>query len=162
MSPRHRPPLALRAVAAVLGAGVVVFNAALMISDRAPSLLQRVFGDWMRRLSERIDAGTRVAADPRLPESDALVHIAVWALAIGLIGLAVWTWRGLVIGGVLVFVCSLVVEFSQNRLSDSRQVERSDVAANSVGVAVGGIAVAGCYVAWSTLARLFGPADRLR
>lgn len=157
--PRHRPPLGLRVLAALLGVGMLAFNAALMLSDRAPSVLRRVFGDSARRLFERIDAGARVssvASDPRLPESDALVHIAVWALAIGLVGVAVWSWAGLLIGGVAVFALSLVVEVLQGRLSDTRAVEASDVAANGLGVALGAGAVAACYLAWSALALLFG------
>lgn len=154
-SPRHRPPIGLRVIAAMLGVGVLLFNAALMVSDRAPGFL----GNAARRLSARLDAGTSIrsaATDPRLPESDALVHIAVWALAIGLVGIAVWTWRGLLVGGVVVFGCSVVVEISQERLSDSRNFEMSDVAANATGVVVGASVVAVCYLTWSALARLFG------
>lgn len=157
--PRHRPPLGLRVIAALLGVAMLAFNAALMISDRAPSVVRRVFGDAARRLSERIDAGARVSAvasDPRLPESDALVHIAVWALAIGLVGIAVWSWAGLIVGGIAVLACSLVVEALQGRLSDTRAVEASDAAANALGVAVGATVVAGCYLTWSMLARVFG------
>jgi len=157
--PRHRPPVALRVVAALLGIAMLAFNAALMISDRAPSVLRRVFGDSARRLFERIDAGDRVSAitsDPRVPQSDALVHIAVWAVAIGLVGIAVWSWAGLVIGGATVLACSLVVEALQGRLSDTRAVEASDAAANALGVAVGATVVAGCYVMWSTAASVFG------
>ena len=142
---------------------MLVFNAALMVSDRAPGLLRRLFGDWVRRLSERIDAGARVASvasDPRLPESDALVHVAVWALAVSLVGLAVWTWTGLAVGTIVVFACSLAVEFAQGRLSDTREVEVSDVVANAFGIAIGVTVVAACYVAWSALARLFGPPAR--
>jgi len=141
-----------------LGIGAILFNAALMVSDRAPTVLRRVFGDWVRRLSERIDAGQRIASvtsDPRLPPSDSLVHVAVWAVAVALVGLAVWTWRGLVVGGVVVLGCSLVIELSQGRLSDTRQVERRDAMANALGVGLGVVAVALCYVAWSTVARMF-------
>ena len=124
-----------------------------------------MFGDVVRRLSERIDAGARVpsvASDSRLAESDALVHIAVWGLAIGFVGVAVWTWRGLIVGAIVVFAGSLVVELAQGRLSDTRDVEMSDVLANAVGVALGVIVVAACYLAWSALARVFGPSSRLR
>jgi len=140
----------------MLGLLMVVFNAALMLSDRAPGL----FGDSVRRLSERIDAGGRVgavAADPRLPESDTLVHVGVWALAAGLVGVAVWSWRRLILGSALVFAGSLVVELSQDRLSDSRSIERTDIAANAAGVTLGLVAVAGCYVVWSAMAHLVGP-----
>ena len=142
---------------------MVVFNTALMISDRAPGLLRRLFGESMQRLSARIDAGARVtsvASDPRLPASDALVHIAVWALALGLVGVAVWTWRGLGLGAIALFGLSVVIELFQGRFSDTRAVELGDVVANAVGLALGGSAVAVCYLAWSTLARLFSPAAR--
>jgi hypothetical protein len=164
-SPRHRPPVGLRVLAAALGGATVLFNAALMISDRAPGLLRRLFGDWVRRLSERIDAGGRVmsvASDPRLPENDSLVHIAVWALAMGLVGIAVWTWRSLFVGGIVVFGCSLVVEFSQGRLSDTREMEVSDILANALGVILGVVAVGFCYLLWSTLAIVFGSVARRR
>ena len=100
----------LRAGFAVLGVGVLLFNVLLMLSDRAPGALRRVGGDFVRRLFARIDASERAAdvlADPRLPESDAIVHVAVWALAVALVGLAVWTWRGLLVGAVAVFAVSL-------------------------------------------------------
>jgi hypothetical protein len=50
--------------------------------DRAPDALRRIGGDLVRRLFERIDASQRAAevlSDPRLPERDAVVHVAVWA-----------------------------------------------------------------------------------
>ena len=92
---------------------------------------------FARRLFARIDASDRAAevlSDPRLPESDAIVHVAVWALAVGLVGLAVWTWRGLFVGAVAVFAASLLVEAAQGRYSDTRAVEASDVRANAAGV----------------------------
>jgi hypothetical protein len=156
-SPAHRPPVWLRAGFAVLGAGVLLFNALLMLSDRAPGALRRVGGDFIRRLFARIDAGDRAAEvlnDPRLPESDAIVHIAVWALAVGLVGLAVWSWRGLVLGAITVFAASLVVEAAQGRWSDTRAVEASDVRANAAGIVFGTIAVGLCYVAYSALSGL--------
>ncbi len=142
----------------MLGVAVLVFNALLMLSDRAPSALRRVGGDFVRRLFERVDAGARAAdvlADPRLPESDAIVHVAVWAVAVGLVGLAVWTWRGLLVGAAAVFGASVVVEAAQGRWSDTRAVEASDVRANAAGVALGTIAVGLCYVTYSALSGLF-------
>jgi hypothetical protein len=157
-SPVHRPPLWARAGFAALGAAVLLFNAMLMLSDRAPGLMRRIGGDFVRRLFARIDAGDRasqVLNDPRIPESDAIVHIAVWALAIGLVGLAVWSWRGLVLGAAAVFAASLVVEAAQGRWSDTRAVEASDVRANAAGIVLGTIAVGLCYVAYSALSGIF-------
>jgi hypothetical protein len=156
-SPVHRPPVWVRAGFAALGVGMLLFNALLMLSDRAPGALRRVGGDFIRRLFARIDAGDRasqVLNDPRLPESDAIVHIAVWALAIGLVGLAVWSWHGLVLGAVAVFAASLVVEAAQDRWSDTRAVEASDVRANAAGIALGTIAVGLSYVTYSAVSGL--------
>lgn len=150
--------MVLRAFVALLGVAALLFNAALMLSDRAPGAMRSIFGDSVRRLSERLDRGGRVsalAADGQLPEGDAIVHIAVWAVAIGLVGLAVWTWIGLVAGAAVVFACSLVVEYLQGRLTDTRAVERSDIAANAAGIMVGAAAVAVCYLVWSGLAIVF-------
>ena len=161
--PLHRPPVWLRAGFALLGVAVLVFNLLLMLSDRAPGALRRVGGDFMRRLFDRIDASDRAAdvlADPRLPESDAIVHVAVWALAVGLVGLAVWTWRGLLVGAGAVLAASLVVEAAQGRWSDTRAVEADDVRANAVGVVVGTIAVAACYVFYSAACSLFRVSTR--
>ena len=160
-SPANRPPLALRAFAALAGVAALLFNTMLMLSDRAPGALRRIGGDFARRLFDRIDANPAdVLADPRLPESDSIVHIAVWAMAIVLVGWAVWTWIGLAIGAVAVFAASLVVEAAQGRWSDTRAVEISDVRANAVGVLVGAVVVAMCYIAYSAIAGLFRVTSR--
>lgn len=156
--PQHRPPLVLRVIVALLGVAALAFNALLMLSDRAPGAMQRIGGDAMRRLFERIDLGGRgadVLGDPRLPENDAIVHIAVWALAAMLVGWAVWSWIGLAMGAVTVFAGSLVVEKLQGSLSTTRQVEASDVKANLTGVVVGTAVAAACYLAYGALASLF-------
>ena len=75
--PTDRPPAVLRVFAALLGVAAPMFNAALMLSDRAPSVMRRLGGDFIRRLSARIDAGGRasdVLTDPRLPESDTAIR----------------------------------------------------------------------------------------
>lgn len=155
--PTDRPPAVLRAFAALLGVAALMFNAALMLSDRAPSVMRRLGGDFIRRLSARIDAGGRasdVLTDPRLPESDTIVHVAVWALAVTLVGFAVWRWIGLLVGAAVLFGMSILVEVAQGRLTDSRAVEASDVRGNLAGVALGTVAVAFCYVLYSTVAHL--------
>jgi hypothetical protein len=160
-SPVHRPPLPIRAFAALLGVMAVLFNALLMLSDRAPGALRRVGGDFIRRLFERVDASAAdVLADPRLPESDAIVHVAVWAVAVVLVGWAVWSWVGLFVGAVAVFAGSLVVEAAQGPWSDTRAVEASDVRANAVGVVLGTIAVGICYVTYSAVSALFRDTSR--
>lgn len=139
----------------LLGAGVVMFNVALMLSDRAPSFLRRLFGDAVDRLSDRIDQAPRIPSD-QLPSSDALVHIAVWGAAMALVGLTVWTWRGLAIAALGVFGLSLVVEVGQGVYASSRSVEASDAMANAAGIAVGTVTAATAYLLWSAGASLFG------
>ena len=97
----------VRLFVAIIGVAALLFNALLMLSDRAPDALQRVGGDAVRRLFERIDLGGRgadVLNDPRLPESDTIVHITVWAIAAVFVGWALWSWG---FGGVLANVESL-------------------------------------------------------
>lgn len=158
VGPRHRPPLALRALAGLLGVAMLLVTAALMVSDRAPRLVRRVGGDLAQRISERIDAdgrAARMASDPRIPESDALIHIGLWGVVVVLVGLAVWTWWGLVVAAAGVFAASVFVEVSQGAFADTRTVEVRDVIANGGGVALGTVAVAVCYLGWSALASTF-------
>lgn len=162
-SPRERPPAALRALTGLLGLGAVGSTLALMMSDRAPGLLRRIFGAAAERLSARLDASGRaaaIAADPRLPESDAIVHVALWAVAMLLIGLTVWSWVGVVSAAAAVFALGVVIELAQGRATETRAVELSDVAANGAGVALGVLATAACYLAWSALTRIARPARR--
>lgn len=132
----------------------LIFNAALMLSDRAPRLTRRVLGSFQRRLSERIDADSRirVAADSHLPEGDAVVHIGVWAVAVVLIGLTVWSWRRLAISAIGILALSIAIELGQGSFSETRSVESSDVVANGTGVAVGVAVTALAYLAWSAVA----------
>lgn len=155
-----RPPIGLRALFGVLGLAVVLFNIALMLSDRAPGFLRRVFGDAVVRLSERIDATARIPAG-QLPESDAVVHIAVWAAAMLLVGLTIWTWRGLLIASLAVLTTSAGVEIAQGVYSSSRAVERTDAIANTIGVVLGTLLAASAYLLWSIGAAL-GRSSRSR
>ena len=148
----------LRIFVALIGLAALVFNAMLMLSDRAPGALQRIGGSAVRRLFERIDLGGRgadVLDDPRLPENDAIVHVAVWAVAAVLVGWALWSWIGLAVGAIAVFAGSLVIEALQGILSTTRQVESSDVTANLAGVVLGTSVAAACYVIYSALAAVF-------
>lgn len=153
----------MRLFIAVLGLGALLFNAALMLSDRAPAITRRIGGDVVARLSARLDADSRparLATDPRLPASDTIVHIGVWATAMVFVGLAVWSWPGLVIGAALVLMLSAAIEIGQGRYTDTRVVEMSDIVANAVGVAVGSVMAAGCYLLWSAGASLLGAGRR--
>jgi hypothetical protein len=145
----------MRAVVGLLGLGVVVFNVALMLSDRAPGVLRRLFGDVVDRLSDRIDQAPRIPAD-QLPSNDAIVHIAVWGAATALVGLTIWTWRGLAGAAAGVLALSLAVEVGQGVYSTSRSVEMSDALANAAGVALGTLGAALGFVLWSAGSVLFG------
>ncbi len=139
-----------------MGVISVVSIVALMLSDRAPRLLRDVFGDAAERLSERIDASARLPSTDRLPESDFLVHIGLWAVAAVLVGWTVWSWRGLLLGALTMLVVSMLVEAAQGTYSDTRKVELNDVAANALGVGLGAAVAAACYLLWSAAAWLVG------
>src|SRR6056297_157284 len=152
--PRRRPPAAARVLFGISALAMVAFNVALMLSDRAPGALRRVFGDAADRLSERIDAGARVTTE-QLPDSDAVVHIVVWAAATALVALTVWTWRGLAVAAAGVLAASVIVELGQGVYSSTRVVEGTDVLANAAGVLAGAVVAASAYITWSAVAALF-------
>ena len=158
-SPRRRPPVVLRGLIGLMGLGALLFAGALLLSDRAPGVLKAMFGDRARRLWARIDEGNRTEAvtGGARPEADFLIHVAIWAVVACLIGLAIWSWFGLVATAMGVFGVSVVTEFAQGVWSSTRQVEAIDVVANAVGVA-GGVATAGLmYLLWSGVAALAAP-----
>ncbi len=156
LGPTHRPPLALRVFIGFLAVGAGAFNIALMLSDRAPGLSRRLFGDFAQRLADRLNPADRIGTltQGRNTGNDDIVHIGVWAVAMTLVGLALWKWAPLVIAAVVLFVGSVFVEIAQGRYSSSRNVERSDVIANGIGVAFGVAACILCYLAWSGAAAL--------
>lgn len=151
LGPTHRPPAAPRAFIGFLAIGAALFNVALMLSDRAPGLSKRIFGDLAIQLSDRLNRSDRFGSltEGRRPGNDDIVHIGVWAVAMTLVGLAIWRWAPLLIAALALFAASVVVEVAQGRYSSTRNVERSDVLANAYGVALGVIACALCYLAWS-------------
>jgi hypothetical protein len=144
-----KPPGWLRAWVGVGGLVAVAATGLLMLSDRAPGLLQRV--------SDRIDApGSRVGrltSLAPLSQSDTDVHIVAWATIMVATGVVVWSWRALPVTALVVFTFSVGVEIAQELFTDVRGFELSDVAANAVGVAVGvGVMIAG-HLAWAALRR---------
>jgi hypothetical protein len=84
------------------------------------------------------------------------VHIAVWGAATALVGLTIWTWRGLAGAAAGVLALSLAVEVGQGVYSTSRSVEMSDALANAAGVALGTLGAALGFVLWSAGSVLFG------
>lgn len=134
--------------------GAMLSTVALLLSDRAPDALSAVFGDRARRLWARIDASERVdvPAAEDLPPTDFLVHVAIWAVVATLVGLAIWSWRGLIAAAVVLAGTSGMLELAQGRYADTRAVELHDAIANLLGISLGVAAVGCCYVVWSLAA----------
>jgi hypothetical protein len=158
---RHRPSLGVRSAIAVLAFGIVLANATLLLSDRAPRVLRSLFGDPVRRITERLDANGSAGAalGARDIGGDSIVHFGLWAVAMLVVGLAVWSWAGLVLASVTVAATSLILEVAQGRYSSSRAVEAADAAFNLLGVAVGAGVAAAVYVTVDGLGRLFKPSN---
>ena len=138
LDPRGQRLNSWRAVPAAMAVVTIAAITAVMLSDRAPLVL--------RRLSNRIDAGTSRAAEvasQASPQSDFDIHVLSWALAALFVGLAAWSWRSLVLGNGLLFLYTVAVELAQGVLATTRNVEVSDIVANGAGVAAGlGLATA--------------------
>jgi hypothetical protein len=128
----------------------------LLLSDRAPRILRSLFGDLVRRITERLDADGRAGAalGARDIGGDSIVHFGLWAVAMLVVGLAVWSWAGLIVASITVAGTSLVLEVAQGRYSSSRAVEATDAAFNLLGVAVGAGVAAAVYVTVDGLGRL--------
>lgn len=130
---------------------------ALMLADRAPGVLDRLFGDRAQRLWARIDASERaeVLTSAGPPEPDTAVHVAIWFGLTLAVALTLWTWRGLVVAGIGAAGFGVAVEWAQQRWSTGRSAEWSDVAADLVGTALGLMAAAIVITGWSALAAVF-------
>lgn len=161
LGPQDRPPFASRVFVGIAGLMAMMFTIAVMLSDRAPGALEAVFGNRLRVLWERIDASGQapsIATEASQAPTDFIVHILIWAVVASLMGLAIWTWRGLAIGAVALFASSIFIEVAQGRYSDTRAVEALDVVANGIGVALGTVVATAAYALWSGAAstlRLF-------
>ena len=86
--------------------------------------------------------------DVPIPRSDFDVHVAIWAVAALLVGLAMWSWLSLFVVSGCLFAGSVALELAQAGYSRSRTVELSDLAGNAVGVLSGGVAVAAFAALW--------------
>jgi hypothetical protein len=152
VGPQDRPPFASRFFVGMAGLVAMMFTVAVMLSDRAPGALKAVFGDRLRALWERIDASGRapsIATEASQAPTDFIVHILIWAVVASLVGLAIWTWRGLAIGAVALFASSIFIELAQGRYADTRVVEARDVLANGIGIMLGTVVAAAAYLVWS-------------
>lgn len=153
LGPGGRPFRGWRVVPFLLSLGALAANAVILLSDRAPGVF--------RQLSARIDAGVHRAAGAagvdvpggsvRVPQSDFDVHVAIWAVAALLVGLAMWSWASLVVGSAAVLVASVALELAQEAYSRSRTVQFEDVIANILGVVTGTCAVAAFALLWRLL-----------
>lgn len=153
-APQDRPAPGLRIFVGLLGVTAMLTTATLLLSDRAPGILRAVFGERAQRLWARIDADNRLdapagAVATEVTQTDFVVHVALWTVVAVLAGLAVWTWRGLVIVCIALASASVALELAQGRLATTRAVEATDAAANLVGIAVGATIAGVCYLVWS-------------
>ena len=163
-SPNDRPPASGRFFVGLLGAAAMLTTAALLLSDRAPGILQSVFGERARELWERIDAGNRVdvAAGSEITQPDFMVHVALWTVVSVLVGVAIWTWRGLLIAVGVLAATGIGLELAQGRYATSRNVQATDALANLVGIGVGATLAGLCYLAWSGAAAIVRRSRRRR
>lgn len=142
-----------RTFAGLLGVGASLTTVALLLSDQAPGILDALFGARARSLWERIDGAERAGTLPagsEITSTDFVAHVAIWAIVTVLIGLTMWTWRGLAMSAVGLAGASLVLELAQGRYATTRTVQLTDALANLVGVALGVAVAAACYIVWST------------
>ncbi len=147
LGPGGRPFRGWRLVPLLLSIGAFAANAVILLSDRAPGLF--------RRVSARIDAGvsraagaTGVDVSGSVPRSDVDVHVAIWAIAALLVGLAAWSWGSLLLASATVFAASVCLELAQRRFTTSRRVQAADVVANAAGVVCGTCAVVAFALVW--------------
>ena len=150
LGPGGRPFRGWRAVPLVLSLGAFAINAVILLSDRAPGVF--------RRLSSRIDAGVHRAAGAagvdvpggsvRVTRSDFDVHVAIWAVAALLVGLAMWSWASLVMASAAVLVTSVGLELAQQAYTRSRSVQFEDILGNTLGVVAGTSAVVAFTIVW--------------
>ncbi|TDT16432.1 hypothetical protein BDK89_2022 [Ilumatobacter fluminis] len=154
--PRSRAPRWLRAVIALGALAAGLFSAALLLSDRAPGVLRTVLGPRIERLWNRVDLAGRPAelAGEAASQPDAVVHVVLWAVVTVLAVLTLWSWRATPFVVVAVAASSLVIELGQGVWSDTRAVERSDMAANLLGTGIGAAVAIAVMGLWSALGSL--------
>ena len=107
-------------------------GAIVLLSDRAPGLLERI--------SRRIDVGSSRAAQlasQARPQSDFEIHIVLWAVITVVVGLTMWSNRSVLASAIVVLMGSVAAERAQEALTVSREMQLSDVVANTIGVLAG-------------------------
>jgi hypothetical protein len=158
LGPGGRPFARWRPLAALLAVGMLAVAGAVLLSDRAPGVLDSVSDRLDAQLEERAPEARRAARDAvegtRAEESDVLAHIGLWAAATALLGLATWSWPSLSATVILLVAASTGLELVQEELAPTRITERSDLAANLVGIALGLAAVIAVNAASGLPARI--------
>lgn len=145
LGPGGRPFARWRGPVALVALIALVVVAALLLSDRAPTVVADVTG----RVGDRIDQrapDVRGQAQEALQrngvdEQDTLAHIGLWAGAALLAGLASWSWRSLVGVVVILAVGSTALELVQQSLAPTRITEWRDAGANAIGILLGTLGV---------------------
>lgn len=157
---RRSSPVVLRVLSGLAALAGLAFVALLMLSDRAPGVLTRVFGERARNLWLRIDATSvgEAVGDP--PPADTAVHILVWAVVAFLAGVAVWSWWGLVGVALVSGAIGIGFELAQARWTSTRIDDRDDVVANLLGITTGVVAAALVIAAWRSAAWLWSRVTR--
>ena len=142
-----RLPPPLRWLSGAIGVLVLAANTLILLSDRAPGLF--------RRLSARLDVSsvqtvsTQAPPGGRLPETDFMIHVVMWALATALVGLAMGSFLSKVVAAGTVLAYSAAVEVGQCVFTSIRSPQRADLVGNAVGVAAGlAAAVAVGFLLW--------------
>lgn len=117
---------------ALVAAGTALVSALVLMSDRAPGLLERI--------SRRVDAGSsraaRLAAETR-PQSDFEIHIIIWAAITVVVGLTMWSNRSVLASAIVVLMASVAAERAQDALTLAREMQIRDVVGNTIGVLAG-------------------------
>ncbi len=136
-----------RWLAGLAAAVVLAVNTVVLLSDRAPGLLHRL-SDRLAVDTLRVTAA-QVAPGSDLPRSYFLMHVALWALATALVGLAMGSTGSKVVAAGLVLLYSAGVELAQAMVTDSRSPQPADMVANTLGVAAGlAVAVGVGFALW--------------
>ncbi len=140
---------------ALFALGTALVSALVLMSDRAPGLLERV--------SRRIDAGSsraaQVAAQTR-PQSDFEIHIVLWAVVTVVVGLTMWSNRSVLASAIVVLMASVVAERAQEALTLSREMQLSDLVGNTIGVCAGLGLVTGLAILLGWVDHPEAPPDR--
>lgn len=145
LGPGGRPFARWRGVVTLVALVAVAGVVALLLSARAPDVIDEVSD----RVAVRVD---REAPEARsraqetlqrhgVEEKDTLAHVGLWAGATLIAGLATWSWRSLATLVGLLLVGSTALELVQQTLTPSRITEWRDVGANTLGIALGAVAV---------------------